>query len=329
MDLDIDNMSLTELKKLKDTISQALNNAINNEAVKGELNNKTFHKNGKYICNYCGNFHTHKYGKNAQNKQRYKCLSCNKVMISEQEIITFSTKKDFSQWVAFLESLLNGDSLNLSAKKANISKSTARRWRIKILAVLHKKLNKTQLSGVIHLDETLFSDIHKDKNKSTINIKLRGMSCQKINVTCAIDDKYNTLIKVLDAGRVTAQSLINTYDTLIEKGSLIVSDSLRSYHKLMRHLKVTWKKIPSKKKSIEQYDLQAINHFHALIKDFFYKYKGISTKYLEGYLALFDYQYKNKEHHEFDSLLEIIKDIFTCESTLRCVEIDDSGFCFN
>ena len=328
MDLDIKNMSFEKLKALKDEISYALNNAIEHEIVLKELNINNFHSNGKYLCNNCGSFHTHKYGKNAQAKQRYKCLTCNKVMISAQNIITFSTKKDFSQWIAFLESLLNGDSLQLSAKKADISKSTARRWRYKILAVLHEKLNKTKLFGIIQLDETLFSDVHKDKSKPVIEVKLRGMSNQKLNVTCAIDDKHNTIIKVLETGRVSSKSLIGAYDLLIDENSIVVSDSLRSYHKLMNHLKVDWKKIPSKKKSIEQYDLQAINHFHALIKDFFYKYKGISYKYLEGYLALFDYQNKNRDYHSFDGLINIIRDIFTSESNLKCIDIDDKSFIF-
>ncbi|MDF9867858.1 transposase-like protein [Bacilli bacterium PM5-3] len=328
MNLDINNMSFSELKKLKEELTKAFNNSLKDEFVLNELNLKNFNDNGKYLCNHCGSFHTHKYGKNIQGKQRYKCLTCNKVMISQQEILTFSTKKDFSQWISFLDSLLNGDSLDLSAKKSKISKSTARRWRYKILAVLHKKLNKVKLSGTIYLDETLFSNIHKDKTKSTIDIKLRGMSNQKLNVTCAIDKNHNSIIKVLDSGRVTSKSLINAYDTLIDKDSIVVSDSLRSYHQLMEHLKVRWKKIPSKKKSIEKYDLQPINHYHALIKDFFYKYKGISYKYLEGYLALFDYRNKNRDYHNLDKLIMIIKDIFTTKSTLRCVDIDDKSFIF-
>lgn len=224
MDLNIKNMTFKELKMLKEQITIAFNDSLNAEFVNKELDKKNFHANGKYLCNHCGSFHTHKYGKNNQGKQRYKCLTCHKVMISQQETITFATKKDFSQWIIFLDSLLNGDSLELSAKKSNISKSTARRWRYKILAVLHKKLNKVKLNGIIQLDETPFSNIHKDKTKPTINIKLRGMSNQKINVTCAIDDNHNSIIKVLESGRVSSNSLISTYDGLIDKDSIVVSD---------------------------------------------------------------------------------------------------------
>ena len=72
------------------------------------------------------------------------------------------------------------------------------------------------------------------------------MSSQKINVTCAMDTNGNTILCVVDRGRVLAKSLIHVYNGKIEKGIIVVSDSLRSYHRLMKHLDINWKKIPSK-----------------------------------------------------------------------------------
>lgn len=52
----------------------------------------------------------------------------------------------------------------------------------------------------------------------------------------------------------------------------VVSDSLRSYHKLMKELKVTWIKIPSGKKEKDGYALKKINDSHSSIDLFLYKY---------------------------------------------------------
>ena len=163
------------------------------------------------------------------------------------------------------------------------------------------------MEDIIYLDETLFPCIDKNpKSKHKKEEKKRGMSNQKINVTCAIDSSGKTILKVVDKGRVTSKSLIKAYAGNIKKGSKVVSDSLRSYHKLMHYLEIDWKKIPSKKKSIEEYTLEPINKLHSQIDDFFFKYKGISIKHLQGYLALFDYQRKHMNHYRNEVFLNII-----------------------
>ena len=140
---------------------------------------------------------------------------------------------------SFIESLLDGVSLSVSSEKAKISLRTAFRWRHKVLYLLNNKLNKTPLTGTVTLDETLFPNIQKSKNVPLSSEPAkRGMSSDKINVTCAIDELNNSILKVTDTGRVTADSLIKIYSGFVEEGASVVSDSHRSYHRLMNHLKV-------------------------------------------------------------------------------------------
>lgn len=288
-----------------------------------EIDKICFTKDGKFICHSCGGIRTCKAGTNKQGKQKYKCHDCGKIMISQRNIITFSSKKDFSQWLIFLTSELDGNPLYVSAEKANISKRTAFRWRHKICYLLNSLLNRTCLEGIVYLDETLFPNIYKSpKIKEEILPKKRGISSQKINVTCAVDSSGNTIMKVLGSGRITSKELISAYQGKIEAGSIVVSDSLRSYHQLMEKLNICWEKIPSKKTSINDYTLEPVNHMHAAIKNFTYKYKGISKKYLQGYLALFDFQQKYKKHYLDEVFFEIIKLIFTASGTLKCSELD-------
>ena len=289
MKKELQKMSLKQLVALEKDIKESIYQILKEEIVEKQFHQIHFTEEGKYRCCHCNSTHKRKARINLQGKQRYYCNHCKKVMIAQQNVITFSSKKKFSQWIEFLKSMLDGDTLELSAQKVGISKRTAFRWRHKILYVMNNLLNQEVLFDVVYIDETLFPVI--DKNPRSIkeerSVK-RGMSEQKINVTCGIDIHGNTLLKVVDKGRVTSASLITVYDGNIKKGSKVVSDSLRSYHKLMKHLEIDWKKIPSKKKSIEEYNLEPINHLHALIKDFIYKYKGISIKYLQGYLAFFE-----------------------------------------
>ena len=104
---------------------------------------------------------------------------------------------------------------------------------------MNNKLNKTPLTGTVTLDETLFPNIQKSKNVPLSSEPAkRGMSSDKINVTCAIDELNDSILKVTDTGRVTADSLIKIYSGFVEEGASVVSDSHRSYHRLMNHLKL-------------------------------------------------------------------------------------------
>lgn len=156
------------------------------------------------------------------------------------------------------------------------------------------------------------------------NLKKREMSSDKINVTCAVDEQNNSILMVSDIGRVTSDSLIKIYIGRIDENASIVSDSHRSYHRLINHLKVNWHKIPSKKKSIGEFTLEPINTMHALLKNFMRRYHGVSVKYLQGYLALFEYQRKNQNHHRNSILKGIILDLLSSKGHLKC-ELIDSG----
>lgn len=310
---------LEEKKKLDRKAYEVLEAII----LQDELLSQQFSKDGKFVCHLCHGTHTCKAGINKQGKQKYKCHDCKKEMILQRNVITFSTKKKFSQWVLFLQSELDGNSLGVSALKANISKRTAFRWRHKILYLLNSLLNTQCLEGTVYLDETLYPVVCKSaKSGKTIVKKKRGMSSQKINVSCAIDTKGDTIIKVLSPGRVTSKELIETYQGHIKKDTKVVSDSLRSYHKLMEVLEVDWKKIPSKKKSLNEYTLAPVNDLYSSIKDFTYKYKGISIKYLQGYMAIYNFQRKHKKHYDDKVFFTIIKTIFTGFSNLRCCFLD-------
>ncbi|HZJ86461.1 MAG TPA: IS1595 family transposase [Erysipelotrichaceae bacterium] len=325
----IKEMTIEDLKNLDEEIKIEMINRFVESDLKETLEELSFDNYGKFICKHCSSTNTKKAGFNSQGKQRFKCKDCNKHMSQTTGLVNFSSKKSFNHWVICFESVLAGDTLEITAFKANISVRTAFRWRHKLLYVINTKLNKKVLSGVVTLDETMFPVVFKNKNNpnDTITIK-RGMSNQKINVTCAIDSNKNTIIKVVDRGRVSAEGLIAAYESLIKENSIVVSDSLRSYHRLMDRLNVRWMKIPSKKKSINEFTLDPINHVHASLKDFIYKYKGISIKYLQGYCALFDYVRYNKKFYEKEHLFDLIKDIFSIKCHISCELLDSNSMIY-
>lgn len=69
----------------------------------------------------------------------------------------------------------------------------------------------------------------------------------KKNIACAIDEHRKEVIVVSERGRISSKELCLIFEDCIPKSCTVVSDSQRSYHKLMKNLDVIWIKIPSKK----------------------------------------------------------------------------------
>lgn len=66
------------------------------------------------------------------------------------------------------------------------------------------------------------------------------------------------------------------------------------------------KQIPSGKHTSGGYSLGHINGYHHNISDFMYLYHGVSSKFLDYYLALFYWIEKNKDKSYLDQAYDII-----------------------
>lgn len=83
-----------------------------------------------------------------------------------------------------------------------------------------------------------------------------------------------------------------------------------------------WKKIPSKKKSIEGYTLDKVNHLHSRVKQYLSKFKGISYKFLQGYITMFQMNELYKSCAERNWKYEVFASLMSFKTTLRCAHID-------
>lgn len=118
-------------------------------------------------------------------------------------------------------------------------------------------MNKDILSDVVELDETFITFQEQGYVKSG----KRGLSADKLVITCAIDSQGHTVLSVGDRGRPLSETLISIFSEYIEEHCTLVSDSQRSYHQLVKALKVEWIKIESgdKKKVVIPW-IESINY---------------------------------------------------------------------
>ena len=210
----------------------------------------------------------------------------------------------------------------MCARVAQIHRNTAFRWRHKVNDALNALMNRDQLEGIVCLDETFVERIEKGEEELEGSKKKRGISKQKVNLCCAIDAQGRTVIQASDVGRIKATSSIHVFQGKIKEGCDLVTDSQRSYHRLVQELKVTWHKIPSGKKKVDTYTLDKVNLLHSNLKQYLQRFRGVSYAFLQGYNIMF----KVNEFYRKSSILgsseRLMAKLMTLKTVLTCKQID-------
>lgn len=263
----INNASDDEIEIIREKLNDHLINHIYDTNIHEELSNNYDNS----FCPHCQSNHIIKYGKDNKGNQRYLCKGCSKTFYSITDSLLSYTKKQSYQWFEYIQSLFNGDTLARSAAIVEISEQISLVWRHKILSILADLMDDDPvLSDTVYLDEKLNVVSHLGKHIENKEKVKRGMSNQKRNIVCTIDQHNNKVIHVSETGGIHSKELNKIYKDKIPNTCQVVSDSLKSYQKLMMDLKVTWSKIPSGKKEKDGYTLKKINDLHSSIDLFIY-----------------------------------------------------------
>lgn len=258
------------------------------------------------ICPHCHNKYIVKNGKN-KNVQRYLCKTCRRSFVHTTNTPIFSTKKDIAVWLKFLDCLINQYSIAKTSNLLKISVSTAFLWRHKILDAIRENYNCSNLKEKIECDETFFQESFKGNHKSDGFVmprkahkrggqaRFKGISKEKVCVLTALDSNSSVFISPIAMGKPSSNDLIRSVGKVITPGSTLITDSLFAYKTLSSYCKLNHIAIPKGQHSVKNFNIQKINSLHSNIKRFIRVYRGVSTKYLANYLALFKYIYNKIE----------------------------------
>lgn len=291
--------NLNELKNLISSLSQAdkqeliaslssSENVVNSSA---DTFQEARFSNGLF-CSKCGCAENIvKYGQ-YNGKQRYLCKNCHSTFTMTSNSILHGTRKSLAIWEKYLECLLNGFSLKKTAKICGISIPTAFYWRHKILDALKKRENK-KLQGIIESDETYFLLSYKGQKKGLPRkskkrgtpARKRGLSNEQVCVPCGVDRTGNILSGISNLGKISTQDLNRFYSDKVSPKAIFCTDSEKSYIKFARDNDFRLIQIERGKHKKGIYHINHINAYHANLKSFIDKFKGVATKYLENYLT--------------------------------------------
>lgn len=254
-------------------------------------------------CPYCPSLCFRRYGFNTSGKQRYRCCECGRCFVERKSgSIISNTKLPFETWSRFTECFVNDLSCKKTAEKIGVTPKTAWFMRIRAMEALKKNLPSFQVKAGCdaYVDGIYFNESFKGvsfKNlgkiprepRHTGNCNIRGISNEKICVLTAVSDDGSFFYDVSCRGAMTKEICGNVLRNRICEGSIINTDNHKAYPEVLSKLKVQAHNAYDSK---DHERLEPINRVHERIRSFFRSFRGVSTKWLDLYMAYFKWMWE-------------------------------------
>lgn len=295
MNYDLDNITPKDLEKLIDFLQKLLGTKFNNKNTISKVINQ---ENEQLECPYCKSTeYIIKNGFTKSKIQRYKCKKCNKKFINSTGTLCHHSKLCFGDWKLFFECMSDGLSIRKTAAKMNKNKNTVFAMRHKVLNALSTFRENVKLSGKIEVDELTipinFKGMHQEKMPRFS--KKRKSASKKVNhkvcILGAIDENDNQYLEIVDYGEITSNDIEKSLGSKLNNGMYLITDCRSAYESFAKKNQLKLEQIKSSTyKNENGYTLSEINGLHSNFISFMNKFKGVSTKHLQGYIDWFVYK---------------------------------------
>lgn len=274
-------------------------------------------------CPRCGEAHVIKYG-HTKEKQRFFCHGCRQTFLYSTGTLMCCSHFSRSVWADFIRDTLEGETLDSSAEKFGFSHQTAFNMRHKVLMALQDMLEKEQvtLSGIAELDETfvlesfkgtkLPPDIGRSARRHGAKAQKRGISDEYVAICTGVQRDGRAIAETVNRAKPSGKELCKIFGTHIAEDTLILTDGLRSYKSLEAATGCTVVNVNTEK-SKKVFNLNVVNSLHSYIKGMYGHYRGVATKYINRYNALFSIAFRcanSQAESLFHSLCNIGNDCY-------------------
>ncbi len=256
-------------------------------------------------CPYCGSKTIIKYGRKC-GKQRFLCKECRKTFVTTTHTIMYKSHFPINVWKEVITDTVCGKSIDYTAGRLGLYHQAVFDMRHKILMALQEldDVKNVSLGDVSELDETFVLDCYKGKKfgdnmsreprKHGAKAEKCGISNEYVCICAGIQRNGDAYAATINRAKPSAEELKLLFEHRIADGTLILCDGLRSYNVLPSFANCTVKNCNNNDDG-EQcfYHLNNVNGFHSFIKHRYLSYRGVATKYLNRYNALFASAYRN------------------------------------
>lgn len=239
-----------------------------------------------------------KYGKKS-NVQRFKFKGCDKTFNNLTLTPMDNSPLSIDTWLSYAKFMILGLSLRKSAKVCSVGLKSSFYMRHRLLDSIRNFQGIREVVGVVEMDETFVVESFKGNHKKSKfrmprpprkrdkEVKLRGISNQQVCIATAIDRNDNVAIDMVTKGSLTTADLERLYKDRLAAGSLISTDSHKSYISFAKRHVHQHIQIASGKHKDGIYHISHVNSLHSKFKKWMRYFNEVSTKYLNNYLHWF------------------------------------------
>ena len=227
-------------------------------------------------------------------KQRYQCKACGRKFTYDAGKITAYSHQSEDKWAVFIEDTLSLQTIDQCAEHIAVCHSTSFFMRQKLLAFLEEAVKGNQLSGLIEADETYVLEGHKGIREDGRNPRKhgetatkRGLSNEQMCICVAADREGRVVARCVNRARPTSENIKDAIGDSIAEKSVFQCDGAAAYNKLVAEKHCTQVVLKTHSDYNKVYHLNTVNSLHSRLKDMLKHFNGVSTKYLNRYLAMF------------------------------------------
>ena len=250
-------------------------------------------------------------------KQRYQCKSCGNRFTFDAGKLTAYSHQTEQTWATFIRDTLSLKSLDECAANISVSHPTSFYMRHKLLSFLEEALKGSELlEGVIEADEAYVLESQKGVPVTTRKPRKhgetatkRGLSDEHFCICVAADRDQRIVVRCVNRGNPSAEDIEEAFSAQINESGVFLCDGKRAYNKLIHAKKCEKIALKSHQDYNKVYHLNTVNGLHSRLKAMLCHYRGVSSKYLNRYLALFtalEQVGRSVFHPEVDSVRQLI-----------------------
>ena len=228
-------------------------------------------------------------------KQRYQCKGCGRKFTYDTKQITSNSHQSSDSWITVIEDTLSLIPIDETASKIGVCHETAFNMRHKLLAYMESMTSAfALLDELVEADETYVLEsqkgikcVDRKPRKHGEGATKRGLSNELYCVCVAADRNGNLVATCVNRAKPSGDDLVSALADHIVPRSVLLCDGATAYNKLANKLECKKVDLVGHESYDRLYHLNTVNSLHSRIKAMFRQLRGVASKYLNRYLALF------------------------------------------
>jgi transposase-like protein len=261
-------------------------------------------------CPHCGSGRIVRAGHGRDGSQRWRCNGCGRTFSARTMGLLGYSKLGPEVWARFVRCELSGCSLRRDAEMCHVCLKTAWFMRIRLCEAMERCLPEFRHgeSVSVEADGTYLSESLKG-NRSRSRTKMpreahssghcvhsRGLSREKVCIACAANSLGDCHLQVCSRGVPTDAELADALRGIVE-GSPVATDGCQGYSRVLPGLGAAHIRPEA---AGTHGRLGMVNALHQRLKGWAQRFHGVSTRWLDHYLAWFSWM-EMARHSDMDA----------------------------